>query len=60
MPSISQTEKLMFTKHLGVMISAGIPLAEALFTLEKDSKNLSLARIILVSSYKLKAANLCH
>lgn len=46
MTHINQTEKLMFTKHLGVMISAGIPLAEALFTLEKDAKNDSLRQVI--------------
>ncbi|MEI8232438.1 MAG: type II secretion system F family protein [bacterium] len=46
MAQINPTEKLMFTKNLGVMIGAGIPLAEALYTLEKDAKNPSLAKLI--------------
>lgn len=44
--SIKETDKLMFTKHLGVMIMAGIPITEALGTLEKDSKSPKLKNVI--------------
>jgi type IV pilus assembly protein PilC len=44
--NIKETDKLMFTKHLGVMIMAGIPLTEALGTLENDAKSPNLKSII--------------
>lgn len=37
MSELSQSERVIFTKHLGVMIKAGIPLAEALTSLKTDA-----------------------
>lgn len=44
--TIKETDKLMFTKHLSVMIMAGIPLTDALGTLENDAKSQGLKSII--------------
>lgn len=39
-------EKLLFTKHLAVMIKAGIPVSEALSSLFEQSRNLTFKKII--------------
>ncbi|MCK6462611.1 MAG: type II secretion system F family protein [Candidatus Pacebacteria bacterium] len=43
---ISAAEKIMFSKNLGVMISAGLPLARALEILSRQTKNKVFAKII--------------
>ncbi len=43
---IKFVDKLLFTKHLAIMIKSGIPLAEALSILEKQSINSNLKKII--------------
>jgi type IV pilus assembly protein PilC len=39
-------EKLMFVRHLGVMLKAGIPLSAALKTLSEQAENKSFAKVI--------------
>lgn len=36
---VSLTDKIMFSRHLGVMISAGVPITRALHTLANQTKN---------------------
>jgi len=43
----SVSEKLFFTRNLGVMLGAGIPLAETLLNLSMQIKNKSFAKAIL-------------
>src|SRR3990170_6235767 len=38
MAQVSFQERLLFTKHLGVMVKAGIPLTDSLDTLAKQTK----------------------
>lgn len=40
-------EKLIFTKHLAVMIKAGMPLAEALFALQRQTQNYAFKKLLL-------------
>ena len=39
-------DKLMFTRHLGVMLRSGIPLAEAISTLEEQTKGKSFQEVL--------------
>lgn len=43
---VSLVERMLFTRHLGVMIGAGIPLSRALSALAKQTKSSSFAKII--------------
>lgn len=44
---VKDTEILIFTKHLGVMLNAGIPIVDALSTLAKDAKSNEFKKILL-------------
>ena len=43
---VSFVDKLMFTKHLSVMIKAGVPLSDAFDTLAENSKSKKLGQIL--------------
>lgn len=46
MAQLNESNLVVFTKHLGVMIKAGIPLSEALNSLEEDSTSLQQKKLI--------------
>lgn len=52
---VSLVEKMMFTKNLGVMVSAGVPLNKALETLSMQTKNKRFAETILDIEEELMA-----
>ncbi len=43
---ISETEKINFTRHLGIIIKAGLPVLEGLRIIQKQTKSRGLKRII--------------
>ena len=44
--SVSLEEKVLFTRHLAIMVKAGMPLIEALRMLQKQTRNRSLSVIL--------------
>jgi len=53
-PSINFKDKLFFTKHLSVMIKAGIPIGEALETLAEQNKAGQMRSILIDVDEKVK------
>lgn len=45
-PKVTMLDRLMFTKHLSIMVKAGVPLVESIETLSKDSKSEYLKQIL--------------
>lgn len=43
---VSFVDKLLFTKHLSVMLKSGVPLADALDTLSKQTRSSALKKVI--------------
>src|SRR6476620_8549280 len=43
---VTFVDKLLFTKHLAVMIQSGIPIGEAIDIIQQQSKNPSLQKLL--------------
>lgn len=57
--SVSLTDKIMFSRHLAVMISAGVPITRAMTVLSKQTKNAKFkAAILQVASDIRKGGNI--
>lgn len=46
LPNVGHVERLLFTKHMSVMVKAGIPILEAIDTLQTQTKSATFRRVL--------------
>ncbi|MEI6690569.1 MAG: type II secretion system F family protein [bacterium] len=54
---VKKVEILLFTKHLGIMVKAGVPLVKALTNLAGDTKNSYFAKVIIGITQSVEAGH---
>src|SRR3989338_4775501 len=57
---ISEYEKILFSRNLGAMLSAGLPLARALAVIERQTKNTKMSSVISQISSDVRRGETLH